>query len=259
MRGTVRKISLPRRFVIDLMHASIRVPFVSLRRTFDVRQLAEARALVAQAPGWAAIFVKAFSLVAKDQPVLRTLYAKWPWPCFYELPRSIGMIAIARVEDGQDCVLPQKIIAADELPLTDIDAVIRHATDAPIEQVPAFRKALRVTKLPLPLRRLFWTLGLNFGRQHANWFGSYGVTSVAAYGAGELHALSPGPFVVSYGVVGPDRTIDVVIRWDHRISDAAVIAGVLTRLEQVLNTEIAAELSSLQQPAEPKQVRAAAT
>ena len=80
MRGTVRKISIPRRLVADLMHASIRVPFVSLTRTLHVRQLLEARALAAQPPGWAAIFVKAFSLVAKDQPVLRTLYAKWPWP-----------------------------------------------------------------------------------------------------------------------------------------------------------------------------------
>jgi hypothetical protein len=256
MRGTVRTISIPRHLVIDLMHASIRVPFVSLRRTLNIRQLTEARALVAQPPGWAAIFVKAFSLVAKDEPLLRTLYAKWPWPHFYELPRSVGMIAIARVEDGQDCVLPQKVAAADELPLTGIDALIRHAADTPIEQVAAFRKILRVTRLPLPLRRLFWMLGLNFGRQHANWFGSFGVTSVAAYGAGELHALSPGPFILSYGVVEPDRTVDVVIRWDHRITDAALIAKALTRLEQVLNTEIAAELHSYRHQAEPKLARA---
>ena len=31
---------------------------------------------------------------------------------FYELPRSIAMVAIARVEDGEDCVLPQKVPAA---------------------------------------------------------------------------------------------------------------------------------------------------
>ena len=36
--------------------------------------------------------------------------------------------------------------------------------------------------------------------------------------------ISPGPFILSYGVVGPDQTIDVVIRWDHRITDAAPIA-----------------------------------
>jgi hypothetical protein len=259
MRGTVRKISMPRRLVADLMHASLRVPFVSLSRPLNVRQLVEARALAAQPPGWAAIFVKAFSLVARDEPVLRTLYAKWPWPSFYELPRSIAMVAIARVEDGHDCVLPQKVPAADTLPLTEVDAQIRHAKDAPIGEVPSFRKILRVTRLPLPLRRLMWLIGLNFGRQRANWFGSFGVTSVAAYGAGELHALSPGPFILSYGVVEQDQTIDVVIRWDHRITDAALIAKALTRLEQVLNTEIAAELRSHRQQAEPKPVRAVAT
>src|ERR1700687_811511 len=259
MRGTVRKISLPRRLIADLMHASIRVPFVSLARPLDVRPLLEARALAARPPGWAAIFVKAFALVAKEQPVLRTLYAKWPWPSFYELPRSVAMVAIARVEDGQDCVLPQKVTAADTLPLAEVDAQIRHAKDAPIGEVPAFRKILLATRLPLPLRRLIWLIGLNFGRQRANYFGSFGVTSVAAFGGGELHALSPGPFILSYGVVDPDQTIDVVIRWDHRITDAALIAKALTRLEQVLNTEIATELRGQRQQAEPKPVRAVAT
>jgi hypothetical protein len=259
MRGTVRKISIPRRLVADLMLASIRVPFVSLSRPLNVRPLIEALALAAEPPGWAAIFVKAFALVAKDEPVLRTLYAKWPWPSFYELPRSVAMVAIARVEDGQDCVLPQKVPAADQLPLTEVDAQIRHAKDAPIDEVPAFRKILRVTRLPLPLRRLFWSVGLGFGRQRANWFGNFGVTSVAAYGAGELHALSPGPFILSYGVVEPDQTIGVVIRWDHRITDAALIAKAMNRLEQVLNTEISAELRGQRQQSEPKPVRAVAT
>jgi hypothetical protein len=259
MRGTVRKISMPRRLVADLMHASLRVPFVSLARPLSLRSLIEARALVVRPPGWAAIFVKAFALVAKSDPVLRTLYVKWPLPAFYELPRSVAMVAIARVEGGEDCVLPQKVTAPDEMSLADVDAMIRHAKEAPIEEVPAFRKILRTTRLPLPLRRLFWAIGLNFGRQRANYFGSFGVTSVAAYGAGQLHALSPGPFIVSYGVEKADQTLDVVIRWDHRITDAALIAKTLTRLEQVLNTEIAAELSANLQQNEQKPVRAVAT
>ena len=91
MRGTVRKITLPRRLVADLMHASIRVPFVSLARPLYLRTLLEARAQAARRPGWAAIFVKAFALVAKEEPVLRTLYVKWPLPAFYELPRSVAI------------------------------------------------------------------------------------------------------------------------------------------------------------------------
>ena len=259
MRGTDRKISLPRRFIADLMHASMRVPFVSLSRTLDIRQLIEARAQGAERPGWAAIFVKAFALVARDEAVLRTLYVKLPWPHFFELPRSVAMVAIARVEDGQDCILPEKVPAPDERSLTDIDAQIRRAKTSPLMEVPSFRKILVATRLPLPLRRLSWFIGLNVGRMSANNFGSFGVTSVAAYGPGELHALSPGPFIVTYGVVRPDQGIDVVIRWDHRVTDAAFIARVLTRLEQVLNSEISAELRGNAQPAEVKAARAALT
>src|SRR4051812_6265820 len=259
MRGTARKISIPRRLVADLMHASRRVPFVSLSRTLRIRPLIEARSARGRPPGWAAIFAKAFCLIACDEPALRTLYLKWPWPHLYELPRSVGMVAIARLEDGEDCVLPQKVSAADELPLADVDALIRHAKTAPVEDVPAFRKILKATRLPLPLRRLVWMAGLHFGRQRANYFGSFGITSVAAYGAGELHALSPGPFILSYGIVGPDHTIDVVIRWDHRVTDAALIAKALTRLEQVLNTVVAAELLANRHVPEQKAVRAVAT
>lgn len=198
------------------------------------------------------MFVKGFALVARDEPILRTVYVKWPWPALYELPKSVATVAIARVDEGEECVLPQRIAAPEALSLAAIDAEIRLGKTAPVGDVPMFRKIMRATRLPLPLRRLSWAIGLNFGRQRGNWFGSFGVSSVAAYGGGELHPITPGPFVVSYGLVEPDQTIRVVIRWDHRVTDAAPIARVLTRLEQVLNTEIAAELGA----AVPKPVRA---
>lgn len=255
MRGQVKNISLPRRLIVDLMRASMDVPFVSLSRPLNVRLLLEARASAMAPAGWAAMFVKAFALVARDEPVLRTVYTKWPWPSLYELPKSVALIAIARVEDGEECVMPQRIVAPEAMALAAVDAEIRRAKTAPIDQVPMFRKIMRATRLPLPLRRLSWAVGLNFGRQRGNWFGSFAVSSVAAYGGGELHPITPGPFIVSYGVVAPDQTIHVVIRWDHRVTDAAPIARVLTRLEQVLNTEIAAELRA----AGAKPIRAVGT
>jgi hypothetical protein len=48
--------------------------------------------------------------------------------------------------------------------------------------------------------------------------------------------------------------MEVVIRWDHRVTDAAMIAKTLTRLEAVLNGEIDAELRASHPP-----IRAAAT
>jgi hypothetical protein len=242
MRGTKRKISLPRIFIVDLMHASMRVPFVSLSRPLDIGSFVAARAKATSPPGWAAVFVKAFAIVARDEPVLRTLYVKLPWPHLFELPRSVAMVAVARVEDGEECILPEKVPNPEERTLAEIDAQIRRAKNAPLEEIPAFRKILMASRLPLPLRRLSWFIGLNVGRMCANNFGNFGVTSVAAYGPGKLEALSPGPFLLSYDVARADHRIDVILRWDHRVTDAAVIARVLTRLEQVLNTEISAEL-----------------
>jgi hypothetical protein len=258
MRGTFRKISLPRRFIIDLMHASISVPFVSLSRPLDIRELLAARGSLPQPPGWAAIFVKAFALVARDEPILRMLYTPWPWPSFYQLPRSAAMVAIARVEDGEECVLTEKVIAADQTTLGAIDAQLRHAKEAEIDDVATFRRIMMISRLPLPLRRLGWWLAARIPRWHGTNFGTYGVTSAAAFGGGELHAIGPGPYMLTYGLVEPDGSIGVVLRWDHRITDAAPIARVLTRLEQVLNGEIAAELRE-SRPIEGKPVRAAVT
>jgi hypothetical protein len=53
--------------------------------------------------------------------------------------------------------------------------------------------------------------------------------------------------------------MDVVLRCDHRVTDAAPMAKALTRLEQVLNGEIAAELRSNRPQIEQKPVRAVAT
>ena len=61
---------------------------------------------------------------------------------------------------------------------------------------------------------------------------------------GDLQAVSPNPFLLSYGVVGPDNRIEVSLRWDHRVTDAVVAARALKRLEQVLNTEISTEIAA---------------
>jgi hypothetical protein len=99
--------------------------------------------------------------------------------------------------------------------------------------------------LPNPIRRLAWAIGLNFGRQRGNYFGNLLVTSVAAFGGGEVEALGPQSFILSYDKMSNDGTIDVMMRWDHRITDAALIGIELSRLEQILNHQLADEMLSL--------------
>jgi hypothetical protein len=251
MRGSVRKISLSRRVVIDLMHASADVPFVAVRRTLSIPRLAAARKALDHRPAWAAIFAKGFAILAREQPILRQVYLKWPWPHFYEYPQTLAMIVVAP-EATPDGVLLFPVKAPDLVSLIEADAGIRKAKTQPIAATVFFRKTLMVTRLPNPLRRLAWAIGLNFGRQRGNYLGTLLVTSVAAFGGGEVEARGPQPFILSYDRVSDDGTIDVMIRWDHRITDAAVIGVEMSRLQQILNGPIADEMLALAsvQPAE---------
>jgi hypothetical protein len=256
MRGTVRKISIPRRVIIDLMRASKDVPFVAVRRTLSIERLAAARKGLSHRPAWAAIFAKGFAILAKEQPVLRRAYLKWLWPHFYEFPQTVAMIVVAP-NATPDGVLLFPIKAPDLIPLNEADASIRTAKTQSVEATPFFRKTLMVTRLPNPIRRLAWMIGLNFGRQRGNYFGTLLVTSVAAFGGGEVEARGPQPFILSYDKLSSEGTIDVMIRWDHRITDAAEIAVALSRLEQILNNQVADEILTLASTA-PGAVQASA-
>ena len=147
MRGTVRKVSLPRRVVIDLMRASAGVPFVAVRRTLSIERLAAARKGLSQRPAWAVIFAKAFAILAREQPILRRIYLKWPWPHFYEFPRSVAMIVVAP-DATPDGVLLFPVKAPDLTPLAAADAEVRKAKARPIEATAFFRKIMMVARLP---------------------------------------------------------------------------------------------------------------
>jgi hypothetical protein len=240
MRGTTRPISLSRKLIIDLMDAS--VPLVVVRRTFTLERLAKARASLTERPGWSTIIAKAFCIVARDEPWLRTFYLKWPVPHFYELPKSVAMLAVIREDIDKEAPIVMKIGAADELSLETIEAIIRTSKTAPLDQVPQMQRALRVARLPRPIRRLIWAFALNVGRQRANHFGTLSITSIASLGSETVVARTPGPNLLSYGLVKPDHTMELLLHWDHCIYDGVVAARALQRLEEVLNGEIADEL-----------------
>jgi len=240
MRGTFKQVSLARRLVIDLMHAS--VPLVIVKRTMKLDRLVQARARLAARPGWTPIVAKAFCLVARDEPWLRTFYLTWPWPHFYEVPRSVAMAAIIRDSFDKESPVLLNIGSADEMPLAEVDAILQRGKNAPLADVPALRRVLRVTGLPLPLRRLIWWFGLNYGRQRANNFGTFAITSLATLGSETMVLNAPGPSMITYGMLKPDNTMELLLHWDHRIYDGVLACRALQRLEDVMNGEIADEL-----------------
>src|SRR5690349_11827406 len=84
-----------RRLVCDLMYFSRQVPSVCLERRMNLTRIMAARQSCWPKPSWTAIFTKAFGLVAERFPELRQSYLAFPWPHFYEHPKSVVTLNVA--------------------------------------------------------------------------------------------------------------------------------------------------------------------
>ena len=245
MRGRSIPLSAPRRFLADLMHFASRVPSVPVQRLMRLADVAAARTAVENRPGWPAVFIKAYARVAEKMPELRRAYVCLPWHHLYEYPTSVASVAIEREYQGEKAVFFGRIDRPADASLTAIDGLVRAYAETPIEEVKPFRKLLRVARLPRPLRRFLLWLGMNLPRSRPNLFGTFGLSVYSSLGAESLHPISPLTTTLTYGVIQPDGSVFVRLVYDHRVTDGAMIARALARLEEELNGPICAELRAM--------------
>jgi hypothetical protein len=242
MRGRPIPLSVPRRIVTDLMRFAIRVPTAPVHRRMKLGAVMAARQQLAARPPWTAIFAKGYALVAHDVPELRRVYLPFPWPHLYEYPVSVATIAVERDFAGERAVFGCLISDPMSLPLGEIGARIAHAAQAPIEEIPDFRRAMRGGRLPLPIRRSLMWLAFNIGSQRGTYVGTFAIAELASLGADSPNPLSIWTAALTYGLLDSEGSIDVRLTVDHRVLDGAISARVLARLEDTLNGPIAQEL-----------------
>jgi hypothetical protein len=238
-------LSLPRRFICDLVHFAQQVPSVPVERRMPLARVAAARARSVERPSWCAIFTKAYAILAARRPELRTSYLAFPRPHLYEHFINVASIAVERRIDGEECVLFGHVRAPENMSLLELNSQLRRFKEAPVSSVGSFRHALRLGRFPRPIRRSAWWLALNWGRKRAHYLGTFGISVYASLGAASLHPLSPLTTALNYGVLGADGSLDVRLIYDHRVLDGAVIARALNDLEGILLNEICRELSGL--------------
>jgi hypothetical protein len=237
-------LSLPRRIIGDLLHFARQVPSVPVQRRMNLAPLVAARDQAVPRPSWCALFTKAYALVAANRPGLRRAYLSFPWPHLYEHPCSIASVAIERQVGEEDAVLFVQVRGLESHSPQQLDAYLKDCKEQPIETIGTFRRALRVGRLPRPLRRLLWWYGLNVsGYKRARNLGTFGVSVYSGLGAEALHPLSPLTTTLTYGVIADDGTVDVRLIYDHRVLDGATVARALSDLERVLNHQIVASLA----------------
>jgi hypothetical protein len=239
-------LSLARRLMGDLAYFAQKVPGALVIRRMELAAVAAARRAAAPRPGWCAVFTKAYAIVASRRPELRRAYLGFPWPHLYEHPVSVASVAIEQPAGDENMVCFISVPAPEGRSLPEIDAFLRRCREAPDTGTGAARWMLNRSRLARPLRRLLWWLGLNTsGPTRARSLGTFAVSAVAALGAASMHVLSPLATALSYGVLAPDRPLEVGLTYDQRVLDAGTAARALGELEDVLRHEVVRELGYL--------------
>ncbi len=241
--GRTIPLSLPRKWIADLLHFARQIPTIPVERTM---RLAAVRAAKSQAGvSWPAIFLKAFGLTAERHPELRRAWISYPWARLYEHPYSIASVAVERTYDSEAAVFFGQLRKVESYSLKGIDQLLRGFKEDPIDSIGLYRRALGFTRLPRLVRRFAWWVSLNWsGAKRASRMGTFGLSVYASLGAASLHPLSPLSYVLNYGVMDDAGRIDVRLVYDHRVADGAVIARALATMEDLLNGPILEELRS---------------
>ena len=247
--GRALPVTPYRRLVTELMYASARVPSVSADRTMDLRPLAAARQICSPRPSWCGLFAKAFGMVCRDYPELRRCYLKLPRPWIYEHPHSVVSLNVERETAVESIVLYCLIRAPENRSIAEIEEIVRHHKEEPLEKLRSYQRSVRMANLPWPIRPLAFLGSLNLcGRRRAHNFGTFGISSVGAQGAGLLNITPILTTSIHFGMFDENNRLDVRLSWDHRVMDGAVVARSLVDLEKTLNHEIVRELTGMTAP-----------
>jgi hypothetical protein len=192
---------------------------------------------------WAALFLKAFALLAKEYPVFRRIYLDYPLPKLYEFPYSVAAITVERLIDAEESVFTFLIRRPEDMALVELQKSIDEFQHAPVESFPEIKRALRIAALPQWLRRLFLWIPVSWSvNKRVRYLGTYFLSVYSGLGAESLHPITPVTATVNYGVIAEDGTVPVRIIYDHRVTDGATVARGLNRLEKILTGEICEEL-----------------
>lgn len=242
-RGRSIRLSPFRRLVTDLMYFSGQVPSIVAERRMDLAAVIAARRLWAPRPSWCAMFTKAYGLVASRYPELRRAYLKFPWPHLYEHPVNVVTLNLERETPEEKIVIYSHLESPEQKTLAEVDAFVRDFQERPLEQILEYRRARRMSLVPWPIRQMLFWAGLNVsGGIRAHNFGTFGISSVAAQGAGLVKMIPLLTSTIHYGLFDEAGRLDVRLSFDHRVLDGAVAARALTDLEEVMNELILKEL-----------------
>jgi hypothetical protein len=239
-----RSIPLHRRWMNEVVHFGKKSHMMGASWRINVSPVVAARAAQQPAIGWTAIWMKALALVSRRRPELRTAYFPFPWARLYQHPEFVCTVVIERTWRGASALFFEKFVAPDRLPLPELDEALRKLRQVPVESVGSFRRLIRFARPPILLRRLLWSVGLNWsGPLRLKYMGGFCVLNPFPTGGTVTQTAVPASLMLYYGLVEPNGEMQVDLFYDHRVMDGVEVFRILRDAEATMNRDIVAELT----------------
>jgi hypothetical protein len=256
---TTRRLDAQRLLVGDIVRLSRRIPIFPVDRVMHLAAVEEARRRCATRIGWAAVFMKAYALVARDRPALRSwvaaprvpLVGRWRWATS---PVSVASLALSRPRGEEtpaadraldsEAIWWARIRAPDEMPLPEVQAEITRFMTAPLDEV--FTRQLELRMVPRLLRRLVlrWNLR-SASAKRALRIGTFSLSTLAGEGCSNRGHPTFLTTSLSYEPLDDEGRMRVTLLADHRLLDGVPAARALAALEKTLTGAIIDELVTL--------------
>ncbi len=240
-----RSVPLQRRWMNDLVHFGLKSHVMGYDWKINIANVVAARGTSSAAINWAAVWMKALSLVGQRRPELRSAYLPFPWARIYVHPQMVCTMVIERTWRGASALFFQQFNAPEKASLRELDASMRRLRQVAVEEVGSFRRMIRLSRPPVLIRRLIWSIGLNWsGPLRAKYFGISAINPFPI-GGRIVQTTMPVSFMLYFGLIEPNGDAQIQVFYDHRIMDGVELYKILRDLEVTMNRDIAAELKAI--------------
>jgi hypothetical protein len=256
---TTRRLDAQRLLVGDIVRLSRRIPIFPVDRVMQLGAVEETRRRSAVRVGWAAIFLKAYALVARDRPALRSWVARpivplLGRPRWATSPVSVASLALSRPRGDEalaadraldpEAIWWARIRSPDDLALVDLQAEITRFATAPVDDL--FARQLELRMVPRLLRRLVLRVNLrSASAKRALRLGTFSLSTLAGEGCSNRGHPTFLTTSLSYDPLDEAGRMRVTLLADHRLIDGVPAARALAALEATLTGDIQRELITL--------------
>lgn len=245
-KGKRVKISNGRRLVDEVIRTANKMPMASYVRDFDLTDLAALRKKVRPKIGWNVLYMKAYAIIAEQNPALRQCYVGFPWPYAYQHESNVCLLTMSREFEGEDRLLFARFNRPENHSLVELQAQYDHLRKAPVLEIKQFRHQIQFAKSPWFVRRFAWWMMLNlWPRKRMSHFGTFGMTLSGYKDAFNYQVLSPNTTTLGVDVLPKKGQAKFSLTFDHQILDGVPIVSIIDQVYKTLNGVITEELRTL--------------